>query len=139
LTKSLKPLGFKRRKTSWWQIRSGRLWHRLHIHKFSHGNSFRVHAAIHACDFEDDAPWLNGPSSHDGWYEIKISDSTSRRFIFRFQNTPEDLKRCADELRDYIKICVLPWFNKWENENALLTESGSPLTAEAKEFFRNSR
>jgi hypothetical protein len=134
LTKRLASLGFERRGSSWLQIQRGRIWRRIHIHKFRAGDYFRVHAALHAVGFEDEAPWLNGPMSHDGWFEE--AKGGMRRYDFSFEDTAESLSACADELRAYIEDCVMPWFDSWGEERELLEAPNSPLTAEAKAFLR---
>ena len=135
----LKLLGFARRGSSWWQKQDGRVFHRIHIHKFSYGDFFRVHSAIHAIGIEDAAPWLNGPASRDGWYEDKRFGIPIRRYEFLFDDSTESIAKCADEIRDYIEKCAIPWFQEWKDENKLIESEESPLTKEAKVFLRQIR
>ena len=137
LTNRLRPLGFERRRSTWWQIRDGRLWLRIHIHKFTFANSFRVHTALHVAGFEDEAVFFNGPTSHDGWFEERKFGFPVRRYDFNFQDNPESLTKCADELGDYVTRCVMPWFKKWSFEQKLLTASDSPLRDDTKECLKH--
>ncbi len=135
LSERLVSLGFTRRGTAWWQLRNGRVWRRIHIHKFRAGDYFRVHAALHAVGLEDAAPWLNGPMSHDGWFEQKKDGM--RRYDFSFEDSAESLTACADELRGYIGDYVIPWFDSWLDEAKLVESPDSPLTSEAKAYLKN--
>jgi hypothetical protein len=136
LTKELKPLGFERRRTSWWQTRHGRTWHRIHIHKFTFTDSFRVHAAIHVTDLEDDAGSLNGPHSHDGWFEVRKLGFPIQCYDFGFRDSPESIAHCVQQLRGYIERCVLPWFEQWHDEDRLISHKNSPLRENARSWLR---
>jgi len=136
LSLRLSPFGFERHGTTWWQTCAGRIWRRVHVHKFRAGDYFRVHAALHAVGIEDDAPWLNGPYSYDGWFEEKKLGFRSRKYDFHFHDSDESIGRCADELRDYISRIVIPWFNSWSDERKLIEAMDSPLTAKAKAFLK---
>lgn len=136
VTSRLAPLGFEQHGTTWWQSRVGRIWRRIHVHKFRAGDYFRVHAALHAVGIEDEAPWLNGPHSFDGWFEEKKLGLRIRKYDFHFHDSAESIGRCADELRDYISRIVVPWFDRWSDEQKLIEAVDSPLTAEAKTFLK---
>jgi hypothetical protein len=138
LTERLKPLGFTKRGTSWWQRQSDLVWQRIHIHKFTFTENFRVHAAIHVFGSEDRAPSLNGIHSHDGWHEKKFVGVPVKRYDFAFQDNPESIRKSANELGDYIEDFVIPWFEKWKDEQLLLTDNKSPLHEQQKEFLREA-
>jgi hypothetical protein len=131
LTKRLAPLGFERRGSSWWQRRNGYLWQRIHIHKFSYTESFRVHAAVHVTGLEDEAVWLNGMTSHDGWFE-----ENGVRYNFDFVEAAESLERTVNELSVFVEHCVVPWFSKWTDAKTLIESAQSPLTEEAKVYLK---
>ena len=136
LTERLKLLRFTKRGTSWWQRKHGSLWQRVHIHKFTFAESFRVHSTIHIAGVEDEACSLTGIHSFDGWFERKRLGIPVRRFKFEYDDSPESISKCAVELSDYIEQCVIPWFEEWEDEKTLLTSSKSPLHDPQKQFLK---
>jgi hypothetical protein len=138
LTERLKSLGFTRRGTSWWEIRRDGIWQRIHVHKFTFADSFRVHTAIHVAGIEDEARWFNGPNSHDGWFEEKNFGISIRRYDFHFHDSAESQVACANQLADYIERCVIPWFNKWSDANTLSSSRNSPLKEAARNHLKNS-
>ncbi len=105
-TDKVADLGFARDRTVWWKRRCGSIIQGIHLHKFSFTTSFRVHAAIHLADFDaPDAPWLNGISSYDGWYEEgdtqvlrRTNPSVARRYSFDYTESPGSWQACVDEL-----------------------------------------
>jgi hypothetical protein len=116
------------------ELARGRCWQRIHLHKFRAGNYFRVHAALHVTGVDDESPWLNGLSSHDGWFKGRWP--WSRRYRFHFDDSPEGLAACAGELTSYIRDHVVPWFDAWSDEARLAGAPDSPLTPEGKEFLQ---
>jgi len=73
--------------------------------------------------------------SHDGWFEEK--KIRMRRYEFSFEDSAESQTVCADELCGYIRDCVIPRFDSWQDEAKLVESPDSPLTSEAKAYLKN--
>jgi uncharacterized protein DUF4304 len=138
-TKKVSDLGFTQKKTAWWQRQRGLLLQGIHLHKFSYTTSFRVHAAIHLAEFEPDAPWLNGLSSYDGWYEEgdasvlrRSNPPVAQRYSFDFTESSGSWQPCADELFAFTRDVLIPWFDRWADMERLLSDPHSPLTHDQK-------
>lgn len=146
-TDEVSDLGFTRDRTSWWKRTSGILVQAIHIHKFSFTTSFRVHSAIYLADFDaPDAPWLNGLSSYDGWYEtarpsgpFRRSDAPlARRYSFEYTESPGSWQPCADELFAYTRDILVPWFESWSHMDRLRYDAHSPLTRDQMTFLKSA-
>jgi hypothetical protein len=146
-TDKVDDLGFKRDRTSWWKRKSGALIQGIHLHKFSFTTSFRVHAAIHLADFDaPDAPWLNGMSSYDGWYEAprpsgpfqRSEPPVVRRYSFDYTESSGSWQPCADELFAFARDILIPWFDRWADVGRLLKDAHSPLTDDQRAFLNRA-
>jgi hypothetical protein len=144
-TAKVADLGFAQKKTGWWQRSRAPLLQSIHIHKFSFTTSFRVHAAIHLEEFELDAPWLNGMSSYDGWYEdgdVRILRRTDapvvRRYSFDYTESSGSWQPCGDELFAFARDVLIPWLDRWTDMDRLLNDPHSPLTHEQKTLLNRS-
>ncbi len=131
-------LGFTRLRTSWWERQQRVLFQRIHIHKFTFTTSFRVHAALHLVGFEEDGVWLNGLSSHDGWFEQPRSGVPARRYSFDFTESSSSWEPCADELFAFTSDILLPWFDRWSDISALQLEPSSPLHERQRAYLASA-
>jgi hypothetical protein len=132
-TERVVDLGYSSRKSSWWQRQHLLIWQRIHIHKFTYGNSFRVHAAIHLVGF-DPIGWLNGIHSYSGWYE----SPDTRRYTFSFTESSSSWQPCVDDLYDYTRDVLIPWFDQWTEMERLINDRKSPLTEEQKLYIKGT-
>jgi hypothetical protein len=146
-TEAIADLGFARERTAWWKRTSGALVQGIHLHKFSFTTSFRVHSAIHLADFDaPGAPWLNGMSSYDGWYEsprpsgpFRRSDPPlAHRYSFDYTESSGSWQPCADELFAFTRDILVPWFERWADTDRLLNETHSPLTHDQRAFLNRA-
>ncbi len=137
-TAKVAQLGFARLRTAWWERKRGVLFQRIHIHKFTFTTSFRVHAAVHLVGFEEDAVWLNGLSSHDGWFEQRRLGIAIRRYCFDFTESSSSWEPCADELFHFTGDILVPWFEKWEDTSVLQTDPKSPLHERQRAYLASA-
>ena len=135
LSERLKPFSFTKRSTSWWQRKHNLIWQRIHIHKFTFANSFRVHSTIHVAGVEDEAVSLTGMHSNDGWFVRRRMGIPVRRYNFNFTDSTQSVTECGAELGDYIEECVIPWFDEWADEEVLVSNRKSPLHEPQKRFL----
>ena len=131
----ISPLGFSRLKTAWWQRKKGLVLQMIYIHKFSFTTNFRVHATIHIAGFEEDAHWLNGVCSPDGWYEPRFLGLPLRRIRFGYTESQSSWQSSADNLYKFTEEVIIPWFKKWQDIGSLLKDSNSPLDERQKAFL----
>ena len=136
--KQVSPLGFTQLKTTWWERRKDLILQKIHIHKFSFTTSFRVHAALHLVGFGKDVDWLNGMSSHDGWYEKKIMGLPISRYDFKYTESSASWPHAADNLFEFTKEVLVPWFERWSDFDRLKSAADSPLDGEQKAFLAQS-
>lgn len=145
-TKQVADLGFTRERTAWWKRSAGALVQGIHLHKFSFTTSFRVHSAIHLAGFDaPDAPWLNGLSSYDGWYEVgdprvlrRTEAPAARRYSFDYTEASASWQPCADELFEFTRDVLVPWFERWADVDRLMTGTHSPLTRAQRAFLNRA-
>jgi len=136
-TERLLKHGFVRKKKSlWWERVADRVWNRIHVHKFRNSYHFRIHGALHLRPEEDEAPWLNGPYSADGFYEEKKLGVRAKFLEFSFQDRDESVARCADCMAEFVDLRLIPWFAVWSDPRKLLDSPDSPLSAERKDLLR---
>jgi hypothetical protein len=128
-------LGFVRLKTAWWERKEGMLLQMIHIHKFTFTTSFRVHAANHLEGFDEDVHWLNGMSSHDGWYERHILGLPVRLYTFDYTESSSSWQPSADILFEFTRDILIPWIEKWSDVSVLQTRSDSPLNETQKSYL----
>ncbi len=132
------PLGFLRSSTAWWQRKKGLIFQKIHIHKFSFTTNFRVYAAIHLVGFDQDTHWLNGIHSNDGGFERRVLGFPFRRYNFGFVESQDTWQSSADNLLDFTKDILIPWFDKWSDINSLQKDPNSPLNDEQKRFLAST-
>jgi hypothetical protein len=126
----------RKMKTLWWERQREVTWNRIHVHKFRLSYHFRIHGALHVRPDEADAPWLNGPYSADGFYEERVLGVRKKFLEFSFQDREESISKCADSMSKFVELCILPWFERWDDKRALLEDSDSPLSVAQKEMLR---
>lgn len=131
-------LGFSRLSTAWWQRKKGLILQKIYIHKFSVTTNFRVHAAIHLVGFDQDAHWLNGIYSHDGGFDRHVPEFPFRRYNFNFAESQNTWQSSADNLLEFTKDILIPWFDKWSDINLLQKDPNSPLNDEQKRFLAST-
>ena len=134
-TERVASLGFGRLKTAWWERKAGILLQRIHIHKFTFTTSFRVHAAIHLDGFGGDVDWLNGMSSHDGWYERRLLGLPVSRYTFDYTESSSSWQPSADNLFEFTRDVLVPWFERWSEVSVLQARSDSPLHETQKSYL----
>lgn len=122
--RQLKTRGYVRKSTFFARER-GHVIQFLHVHKFSFGPCFRVHACIRVLNDSRSHPVLNGISS---------DDHAHYRMSIEFQNDEQSLNTCAEEMLSYVTQVVEPWFNQ-QTYSALLGAS-SPLYPEEREALK---
>jgi hypothetical protein len=145
-TDKVAELGFTRERTAWWKRRRGAVIQGIHLHKFSFTTSLRVHAAIHLAGFDaPDAPWLNGMSSYDGWYEEgdtrvlrRTNSPVARRYSFDYTESSGSWQPCAAELFAFTRDILISWFDRWGDMERLLKDANSPLTHDQKMFLNRA-
>lgn len=121
VAKQLKTLGFVRKSTFFARER-GHLIQFLHVHKFSFGPCFRVHACLRV---------LNDSRPHQALNGISSDDHAHYRMSIEFQNDEASVNRCAEEMISYVEQVAEPWFNQ-QTYSALLSAS-SPLYPEERQ------
>lgn len=121
LTKDLKSHGFERTKPSFWTRQADTFIQFIHLHLFRSQSSFRVHLGIRVLNDSFEAPALNGPNSDE-----------FRTFNLRFHNTEDSIVRCVNELLRYCVELGIPWFNKWNSSEILLSYPDSPIQNDAR-------
>ncbi|QQS06915.1 MAG: hypothetical protein IPK50_08460 [Fibrobacterota bacterium] len=137
LGERLLPMGFERSAPTRFLLRSQPVSFEVHLHKFSFGNTFRVHSRI--ClpgESNEDRHVLNGPSSFDGWGRQRWWWITVRSFCFDFGESAASRAKSADQMHQYIRRVLLPWFWKWNDVQKLAAHKNSPLGASQKAFLR---
>jgi hypothetical protein len=105
-----------------------------------------VHTAIHLADFDaPDAPWLNGMSSYDGWYEEGdtrvlrgANRPVARRYSFDYTESPDSWHPCADELFSFTRDILIPWFDRWTDIDQLVKDTHSPLTHDQRTLLNRA-
>jgi hypothetical protein len=120
----LSALGYRRSKPTFFIRERPFLIEFIHLHKFSFGPKFRVHAGIRILQDTFDAPGLNGP------------DSSSDRFSY--STDVSSVTVCAHELSRWCATTAEAWFVKWRDPEHLITRSDSPLPADAKLALRDA-
>jgi hypothetical protein len=126
----------RKRNTLWWERQRGVTWNRIHVHKFRLSYHFRIHGALHVFPDEVDAGWLNGPYSADGFYEERVLGVRMKFLEFSFQDREPSISSCADSMSKFVELRILPWFERWDDNRALIEKSDSPLSAAQKEMLR---
>jgi hypothetical protein len=100
VAKQLKVLGFARKSTFFWRER-GHIIQFLHVHKFSFGPCFRVHACLRI---------LNDSKPHHALNGISSDDDAHYRMSIEYADDEASLARCADEMLSYVSKVAEPWF-----------------------------
>ncbi|MFC4310867.1 hypothetical protein ACFPN2_17360 [Steroidobacter flavus] len=114
-TKQLKALGFSR-KSTFFAREKGHVIQFLHVHKFSFGPCFRVHACLRVLNEAQPHPILSGISS---------DDDAHYRMSIEYCNDEASMGKCAEEMLSYVKQVAEPWFQAQTHD--VLLSSGSCL------------
>jgi hypothetical protein len=118
------PLGFRRAKSTFFIRRQDLVIEFIHLHKYSFAPGYRVHLGIRVLNDVFPAPALNGPDSHP--YTCSGSPNGSQ-YTLDFGPDQASIEGCSAEIYRWCSEVGLPWFNKFHDHHALLTDSGSPL------------
>lgn len=137
-TEKISPLGFTRLRTAWWQRQRGVLFQRIHIHKYTFTSGFRVHTALHVVGFEEDAVWLNGLLADGSGVIGAGSEQPIRVYSFRFTESSSSWQLCAEELFDFTRDILIPWFDKWTDISTLQTDPNSPLHERQRAYLASA-
>lgn len=121
VAKHLKALGFAR-KSTFFAREKGHVIEFLHVHKFSFGPCFRVHACLRV---------LNDSKSHASLNGISSDDDAHYRMSIEYGNDEESIAKCADEMLSYVSQVAEPWFQAQSHD--VLLGSGSPLYPNERE------
>jgi len=123
----LLALGFKRTKPTLFTREREHWCDFVHVHRFTGGRHYRLHAGIRVFNSTFPACDLNGPQS----------TPENRRLILWFVNNPDSLTRCAGEFPKFVTLVAEPWFGGLSNSDALLARI-SPLSQDDKSALRES-
>jgi|HubBroStandDraft_2_1064218.scaffolds.fasta_scaffold162141_1 hypothetical protein len=99
-SKDLKAFGYFRKSTFFARERQF-LAHFLHVHKFSFGPHFRIHACIRV---------LNDSRSHMAL--LGISSGECSGLALSYGPTLEEMRACSDLMIRYVTEVAEPWFEK---------------------------
>ena len=100
VAKQLRTIGFSR-KSTFFSRESGHLIQFLHVHKFSFGPCFRVHACLRV---------LNDSKSHLVLNGISSDDDAHYRMSIEYGSDEASLSKCAEEMISYVSQVAEPWF-----------------------------
>ncbi len=89
------------RKGTFFSRERGHLIQFLHVHKFSFGPCFRVHACLRVLNDSTSRLVLNGISS---------DDDAHYRMSIEYGSDEASLSKCADEMTAYVSRIAKPWF-----------------------------
>lgn len=93
----------------------------IHVHKFTSGPCFRLHACIRVLNDATRFLHLNGPDSSD-------------RFVF--DESDASLSACAERMSCFVAEAAEPWFETQTNET--LIRSDSILSDDARQGLQSS-
>jgi hypothetical protein len=133
VTGLLAPLGFRRAKSTFFIRRREWVIEFIHVHKYSFMPGYRVHLGIRVQIDVFPAPALNGPDSHP--YTCNESPNGTR-YTLDFGPDQASIEHCAAEIHRWISEVGVPWFNRYQDLQALLTDPASPLGESEKGRLR---
>jgi hypothetical protein len=119
----IQPLGFTRRSTFFFKGATAYVVPFIHVHKYSFGPSFRVHACIRV---------LNDPTPFLGLNGIADSSYVAP---FDFAEEPRSIAQCADEMVRYVRDVAEPWFGQ---RLEMLVEAEGLLGSAARQALREA-
>jgi hypothetical protein len=128
-------MGFARTKKMFWARRTRYTAEFVHFHRegssyggaINHSCSIRIHLGIRVLNDLLPGPALNGPQSDDSRYW------GDPRYHLRFNaKSGSQFDRCAADLGRFLKEVGIPWFERYQDPQVLLSEN-SPLEVSAKE------
>lgn len=76
---------------------------------------------------------LNGPDSHASTCP---GGTNGQQYDFEFNSDESSIIYCANEIYDWCRKVGLPWFERFQNAQSLLSKSDSPLSNEAMSRLR---
>lgn len=132
-------LGFQRTKKRFWVRIHEHTADVLHVHRdgVSYGAplnasvNLRLHLAIRVLNDSFPAIHLNGPDTdhapREGRYHLRFNARSLHSF-----------DRCVQDLGRYVRDVGEPWFSRFRDVDALLTDRESPLSDEAKTNLRTA-
>ena len=138
LAKHLKPLGFKRSKTTLFTRSGGEhIVEVVTVSKWPHWPRFWVSVTIQVRN--DPFTFLNGFHADEDEYEYPRGNVDAlRKYNFRYHIAEETRNRCVQNLYEFVEEIVDPWFQQWRDMNALLSSPDSPLAFESHEALERA-
>lgn len=141
-TGRIEPLGFARTKSSFWTRPCGHELALDFIHIYRHGSShgspisgvvdIRVHFGIRVLNDSFPAEALKGPQSDPGTLR-------AGRYHLSFNaESDHSFERCLSDLVRLVQEVGEPWFGKFADPEALLTDSESPLAETVRKSLREA-
>jgi hypothetical protein len=125
----LPQLGWERGKTTFFVCRRELVVEFVHLHKYSFVPAYRIHLGIRVMNDRFPAAALNGLDSHA--YTCPHSPNGSR-YTLDFGPDDASVKRCSDEIFRWCSEVGIPWFCRYRDPRALLSDAASPLREEEK-------
>jgi len=111
--RDLKQLGYSRKGT-FFSRETGAIAQFLHVHKFSFGPCYRIHACVRILN--DSRPFL-------GLIGIASDDYDEFRSTIDFDESPESIEHCRHIMARFVCEVAEPWFKQQTAEALIETSS----------------
>ena len=135
LANHLREVGFVRGKSTFFWREAPLVIEFIHVHKFSFGPGFRIHAGLRVIADSFQAAALNGPDSD----VYRCPDSPNgKRYRLSYSKDDESIDRCAEHAAEWCSDVAEPWFARWRNLDDLVADAESPLSSTAKAALSQS-
>ena len=129
----LAQLGFARSRSTFFTRVHGDFVEFFHVHKYRGALEFRVHCGARALDDTTPHPVLNGPSSDSVVTHFPNPLAPRPRYRFKFDASPESIRRCVESMFEFCRRTGERWFAKWRREHPPV---GRRLSTESADLFK---
>jgi hypothetical protein len=111
LGNELTSRGFTRTKSTWYVRVNGDAAEFIHVHKFTFGPYFRVHAGRRLLDDVSEHVVLNGPDSDQiqDWRYLLVP---KRKYDLTFAADARSMESCVRQMMHFCTRVAEPWFRK---------------------------
>jgi hypothetical protein len=131
LAKLLAPSGFNRSKSTFYTRVRLPVIEFVHIHKFTHTPSFRLHLGVRVISDPFRAVALNGPDS-DEFQGMPSVFAVKRLYDFNYDESEDSVERCAFDISNFVAGPGEAWFESNRDLERLAVSPKSPLSSDAR-------
>ena len=116
LAEGLTSHGFTRTKRTWYARLNGGAAEFIHVHKFTFGPHFRMHAGRRLVNDDSENVALNGPDSEQvqDWRYLLVF---KRKYDLTFAADPKSVDLCVRRMIHFCAKVAEPWFQKQREDS----------------------